>query len=446
MNELDSFTVNFITNGLDKLQDGIKDLRSQMDSLDTAFQKGSDKGNSFFSNFSGWITSLAGLAAGFLSIKQAIEGVFGVTDKIIDLNLTADRVGRTALEVETLSRAMLHFSNKTDVKDMFGEAEKLYGTLNTITGKAWRLQFGNDLTEELNRAGGIMFTGDESDQEMIKKIIQGLEYHTKNRDWYGRDQLAKVLGLSNTAVEFLSSGEAGVSKILQAESQKAHLYTDDNLKSAQDLIEARRQLKDTWDKIYEQLQPEVTKMINAFNLLVEKLEPVIKILIGALAWLAEKFGWLMDKSKEVGEKLGSAVDEYILSPIRSKQKAIKGKDAYYRLFDTFGDADISNDFNYNTSGDLLKDIVAVKSVLGKAIENTPETQKILELAGERARELAGYKLVSAGRSPINATGNVTVETINITGMGEKAALDTRDALGKYLGGTMQAAYNEMGDL
>lgn len=445
MNELDSFTVNFITNGLDKLQDGIKDLRNQMDSLDAAFQKGSDKGNSFFSNFGGWITSLAGLAAGFLSIKQAIEGVFGVADKIIDLNLTADRVGRTALEVETLSRAMLHFSNKTDVKDMFGEAEKLYGTLNTITGKAWRLQFGNDLTEELNRAGGIMFTGDESDQEMVKKIIQGLEYHTKNRDWYGRDQLAKVLGLSNTAVEFLSSGEAGVSKILQAESQKAHLYTDDNLKSAQDLMEARRQLKDTWDRIYEQLQPEVTKMINAFNLLVQKLEPVIKMLIGALSWLSEKFGWLMDKSQDFGEKLGKGISDYIIDPIKNLTKSNKGKDAYARLYSAFSE-DSLVDFNYNTSGDLLKDIVAVKSVLGKAIENTPETQKILELAGERARELAGYKLVSAGRSPINATGNVTVETINITGMGEKAALDTRDALGKYLGGTMQAAYNEMGDL
>lgn len=447
MNELDSFTINFITNGLDKLQDGIKDLRGQMDALDESFQKGSTKGDSFFGKFGGWIAGLGAMAAGFLSIREAINGVFGVADKIIDLNLTADRVGRSALEVETLSRALLRFSNKTDVKDMFGEAEGLYKALNRITGKAWRLQFGSDLTEELNRAGGIMFNGDESDQEMISKIIQGLEYHTNNKDWYGREQFAKVLGITDTAAAFLGSGEAAVDKILKTEREKSHLYTEDNLKSAHELMEARRQLKDTWDKIYEQLQPAVTKMIKAFNLLVEKLEPIIKVVISALGWIAEKFGWLLDWANKSGEKVGNWFFDNILNPYHESKKKTNAKEAYERLDEFLHPNDVFLDgAEYDSVSDLLNDIASVKDQIGKSIEDTPETKALLELASQKAREMSNAKLISAGRAPITTNGTVNIDTINITGMEEDAAIKTKNALGKHLENVIQPAYNGIGDL
>lgn len=441
MNELDSFTINFITNGLDKLQDGIKDLRTQMDSLEQTFEKGTSKGESFFSKFGGWLSGLTALAAGFLSIRDAINSTFNVSDKIIDLNLTADRVGRTALEVETLSRALLHFSTETDVGRMFGEAEGLYKALNTITGKAWRLQFGGSLMEELNRAGGIIFTGEESDQEMISKIIQGLEYHTQRQDWYSRSQLANVLGISETAAAFLGSGENAVNAILKNEAGKAHLYTDSNREAAINLHEARVQLKDTWDKIYEQLQPKITEFIEKFNILLEKLRPIVNVLIGAFGWIMEKFGWLLDKGEEIGNKIGDAIGSGLEKVRESKSKA-GSKFAYDRLKNF-----IDGKEEYAGVADLLTDIASVKDNIGSAIKETPESKRILELASERAREMANVKLIQAGMKPIKTSNSniVNVENINITGMGDSAAIDTKNALGKRLG-EVQPAWNGMGDL
>lgn len=314
MNDLDTFTINFIVNGLDKLQDGIKDLRTQMDNLDTSFTQSTTKGDSFFGKFSGWISSLAGLTAGFLSVRDAINGTFAVADKVIDLNLTADKVGRTAVEVETLSRALRGFSKSTNA-DLVGEAGNLYNALNKITGKAWRLQFGKDLTDELNRAGGIVFTGEESDQEMVSKIIQGLEYHTKREDWYSRSQFANMLGLSETATAFLSSGQANVDRILKAEREKTFLSNEDNLKNAEALRKARLELKDTWDKIYTELQPAVTRLLEGFNLLLDKLSPIIKGLVTAVSWIMEQYNKFLDWAKDsffgrkIAEWLGDTTAE-----------------------------------------------------------------------------------------------------------------------------------------
>lgn len=437
MNELDSFTINFITNGLDKLQDQLKDLRESMDDLSDKFEEGSTKGDSFFGKFGGWITGLAGLAAGFISIREAINGVFNVSNKIIDLNLTADRVGRTALEVETLSRAMLHFTNETDVGKMFGEAEGLYKALNTITGKAWRLQFGDTLVEELNRAGGIVFTGEESDQQMISKIVQGLQYHTKNQDWYSRSQLQQVLGLSNTAVEFLSAGEVAIDKLLKDEREKAHLYTDDNRQAAINLHEARAQLKDTWDKIYEQLQPTVTDMIHKFNELIVKLEPLIKILVNALGWLSEKFGWLLEWAEKIGNGVGGFVGELL----GNWKKNTKATDAYSRL------SDFTNPYGstkYDNVTDLWDDIAAVKGNLD-VIGDSAQTQNILKIASQRAIEMSNAKLISAGKQPVAVNNSVEVGTINITGMGEDAANQTNKAIQEKFG-DLQPAFYGTGEL
>lgn len=437
MNELDSFTINFITNGLDKLQDQLQDLRNSMDDLGDKFEKGTTKGDSFFGKFGVWLTGLAGLAAGFISIREAINGVFNVSDKIIDLNLTADRVGRTALEVETLSRAMMHFTKETDVGRMFGEAEGLYNALNTITGKAWRLQFGGALTEELNRAGGIIFTGEESDQQMISKIIQGLNYHTQRQDWYSRKQLAQVLGLSDTAVEFLSSGEVAIDKLLKQESGRAHLYTDDNRQAAIDLHEARIQLKDTWDRIYEQLQPAVTDMINKFNELVVKLEPLIRMLVGALGWLSEKFGWLLEWADKIGTSAGNVLGDLIFD----FKKNTKAANAYSRL------SDFTNPYGntkYDNVTDLWDDISAVKGNLD-FIGNSAQTQNILKIASQRAIEMSNAKLIAAGRQPVAVNNSVEVGTINITGMGEDAANQTNEAIQKKFG-DLQPAFNGMGAL
>lgn len=401
MNELDSFTINFITNGIDKLQDGIKDIRKDLDSLNDSFTTGTNKGNTFFDKFGGWIAALSSLAAGFIGIRDAINGVFNVSGKIVNLNLTADSVNRTALEVETLSRALLQFSDKVDVGEMFGEAGKLYRALDTITGKAWRLQFGTELTEELNRAGGIMFKGNESDQEMLSKIIQGLEYHRRTGTSYDKNRLAQVLGLSETAVAFLSSGEKTVDAILKKEREKSHLYTEENLKAADALMTARRELKDTWDKIYTELQPEVTYMVEQFTILVEKLKPVIKLIVQVVSWIIDKYNFLLNGAEKIGEKAGKGISKAI-DEIR-----------YSRAFKEISDWIDSKDWEKSDFGDINKKLTKAKSYVD-IFADTEENRETIKKATEMAQILANNRWNAESKSSnVSNSGNIVIEEINV---------------------------------
>lgn len=430
MNELDTFTINFIVNGLDKLQDGIKDLRTQMDDLDTSFTQSTTKGDSFFGKFSGWITSLAGLTAGFLSVRDAINGTFAVADKVIDLNLTADKVGRTAVEVETLSRALRGFSKSTNA-DLIGEAGNLYSALNKITGKAWRLQFGKDLTDELNRAGGIVFTGEESDQEMVSKIIQGLEYHTQREDWYSRSQFANMLGLSETATAFLSSGQANVDRILKAEREKTFLSNEDNLKNAEALRKARLELKDTWDKIYTQLQPVVTNMIEKFTILVGQLEPVIQALVNVLNWIIEKYNWLLEKTTGYAEKGGKLISEGI--------DYAKAYHSFKELGEMFGVPDWE-EANADVS---FKDLQSKLFYAKKYADYSDDeyVKKSLEIFEDRIKVINSNRFGS-GAINNNKTANVTIREQNIYTDTEKAGKE----VGKSVVGGINTAFNGVGSL
>lgn len=416
MNELDTFTVNFIVNGLDKLKDGIKDLRTQMDNLDTSFTQSTTKGDSFFGKFSGWVTSLAGLTAGFLSVRDAINGTFAVADKVIDLNLTADKVGRTAVEVETLSRALRGFSKNTNA-DLVGEAGNLYSALNKITGKAWRLQFGKDLTDELNRAGGIVFTGEESDQEMVSKIIQGLEYHTQREDWYSRSQFANMLGLSETATAFLSSGQANVDRILKAEREKTFLSNEDNLKNAEALRKARLELKDTWDKIYLELQPAVTRLLEGFNLLLDKLSPILKGLVTAVSWIMEQYTKFLDWAKD--SKIGRTLTDWLgdTTAERNANSAI---------------ADIQK--WYDTGEWKNMEAVVIQQKLAKAswLENfgdpTKEQLELLEKGQWMLNQLRNNHW-NTNNTTNNKTANVTIKEQNFYGDTKTLAKNVEKAVG-----------------
>ena len=428
MNELDSFTVNFITNGLDKLQDGIKDLRTQMDSLDEAFTKGTSKGDTFFSHFGKWAAGLGTLLAGFLSIQKVINDTFKISDRIINLNLVADSVGRTAQEVETLSRALRPFAKDTNA-DLTSEAGGIFGAINKIRTDAWRLQFGDTLIEELNRAGGIMFSGNESDQEMLSKIIRGLEYHTQRQDWDARKRLANVLGLSETATAFLSSGESVVDALLKKEAQKTFLSGDENLKNAEKLRQARQELSDTWDRIVIQLQPLITDMVNKFAYLIEQLNPVIQMIIGAFGWIFEHFGWLMEKSKDVGKWLGENIAAPVLEAFHKSSKMSESKFALERLE---GLTKAEGLGQYTSLTSIWDDIALTQDMLGKGFVDSAENRHIIEEASIRARQLSNARLIGAGRSPINTDTTVNVGTITINASGEEAGKKTSEAVQKHL--------------
>lgn len=431
MNDLDTFTINFIVNGLDKLQDGIKDLRTQMDNLDTSFTQSATKGDSFFGKFSGWVTSLAGLTAGFLSVRDAINGTFAVADKVIDLNLTADKVGRTAVEVETLSRALRGFSKNTNA-DLVGEAGNLYSALNKITGKAWRLQFGKDLTDELNRAGGIVFTGEESDQEMVAKIIQGLEYHTQREDWYSRSQFANMLGLSETATAFLSSGQANVDRILKAEREKTFLSNEDNLKNAEALRKARLELKDTWDKIYLELQPAVTRLLEGFNLLLDKLSPIIKGLVTAVSWIMEKYIKFLDWAKD--SWTGRKLTEWLTGATNNDKSA----SALVAVREWL-DSDNWKDLDMKGWNEMLTKVAQAQN-MSSFRDLTEDEIKMIDEANRRLDMIHSNRFDT--RNVNNKTANVTIREQNIYTDTEKAGKE----VGKSVVGEINTAFNGVGSL
>ena len=300
MNELDTFTINFVTEGIDKLLDGMDKLNKQMDKVDTGFTKVGSKGDSFFNKFIGWGTKIAGLIGGIYSIGKAITDTINSSNEILTLHKTADEVGHTAKEIEVLGLTLQRFSPNLSLTSAYGQAGSFYKALNDLRLDEARLSPSSSLMEELNRAGSSAILATDSDQTIINKLRRGVQNYlsTQSPEMASAsiERLLSAAGISYKDMGGLfKASDADFNFIMQQMNNKAWRYDPKYQQDAQNLAEARLNLSETWKKMTDEMMPMVTKLIQDFTKLLEMMKPIINAVVMALDWVVNKFGWVLDK-------------------------------------------------------------------------------------------------------------------------------------------------------
>lgn len=298
MNELDTFTINFVTEGIDKLLDGMDKLNKQMDKIDTGFVKAGSKGDAFFDKFIGWGLSLGALISGFIGLRQVIREVFTGGQEIINLHTTADLTGHTAKEVETLGLALYKYVSLNSVKSLdqgYNAAGRFFDALNNLRLDESRLKTSNQVMEELLGYGqSTAILADDSDIDIVRKIRDALTTYSKHDPKLQSAEIKRLfsaLGVDyETMMPLLSLSDEKFNAVMKQAGMDAWRYTPEKQKEAIELEEARRNLTITWKQITDELRPAVIELTNDFERLLKQIKPIIDDAIKLLDRFVKFFG------------------------------------------------------------------------------------------------------------------------------------------------------------
>jgi hypothetical protein len=396
MNELDTFTIKFVTEGIDKLLDGMDKLNKQMDKVDSGFTKAGSKGDSLFGKFVGWGTKIAGLIGGIYGIGKAINDTINSSNEILTLNKTADEVGHTAKEIEVLGLTLQRFSPNLSLASAYGQAGNFYKALNDLRLNESRLSPNSALMEELNRSGSSAILATDSDQEIVRKLRVGVQnYLNTQSPEMASASIEKLLSAAGISYKdmggLFKASDADFNFIMGEMNKRAWRYDPKYQQEAQNLAEARLQLSETWKKMTDQMMPIVTRITQDFTKLVILIKPIIELLLDGinvfvktLEWIGSKFSWLWNWGKSNVDTGRAKWDLVHLEDL------INGKGADW------------------TVEELNDAINRVTQSLGKGIDPTDKTLDILAKATSILQDYSVNPLNTVGTAGRN-TSNLKIE-------------------------------------
>lgn len=418
MNELDTFTINFVTEGIDKLLDGMDKLSEKMDKINTGFERAGSKGDSLFGKFVGWGTKIAGLIGGIYGISKAISDTINSSNEILSLHKTADEVGHTAKEIEVLGLTLQRFSPNLSLTSAYGQAGSFYKALNDLRLDEARLSPSSGLMEELNRAGTSAILATDSDQEIVRKLRRGVKnYLNSQSPEMASASIERLLGAAGISYKdfggLFKASDADFNLIMSEMSNRAWRYNPKYQQEAQNLAEARLSLSETWKKMTDEMMPTVTKFIQDFEKLLIMMKPIIELVVNALDWIVSKFGWLLEWSQKAGEKAGSWFFEHVLKPYNETKRVSESQLALSRLTEAFDPKSPFLGNDYTKAGQIAGDIALVEEQLGKALKDDKKTRDLIEIARTRMRDMVGASgLVGTGDLKTIKVESTTNQTFN----------------------------------
>ena len=428
MNELGNFFIQFTTNGLTELKDGLKDINTRLDSLGDKMSKGGASGDKFFNGLGGWLGKITALTAGILSLGKAIKDTFDIGDKIINLNLLADAAGATAEEVEALAIATQPFGGSVQ------SAANFYRTMNNLQTEMGRGQYGESMREELSRAG-FFISPQASAEEYMQALGSALTSYTNAGRFGDREKLAKAFGLDDAMMLFLSSGQENVDKMLAYGRQHSVLSGRGNLEAAQEMRKALNELKEVWNRLLVEMMPVLTEILQVLKPILEALAPIAE-------WALKQVGGMLTTFKNIWDVVRGKQSLSEFTEKTLKQDDIFGAAARFgaNLGEQYADLATANRRNremrqlaekFNAGNANWGEMIRLKAIMQQNGIFQGEEARILDSAIQRMKPT--YNPLNSSVVNSSATNNNTVNaTINITGMGEDAAKQTGNAVQKQM--------------
>lgn len=312
--EIGNFVVKFVTEGLDDIKAGLKDLNKNVETLsDTMEKAGRDggKGDSFFKALVKWTGLVGGLTAAFVELKRVINGVFDTSESVIDIYGKEQTLGVEAKVLEQygiISRrnqgsqadAYAFFN---DVNEMMFKFQKNRGLSDELMMKYAdvNFDFSYDYNKDLaaNRAAYI---------DALRRSVQGY-YNNPNEAI--QSQL-KDLVKQESFLRAFAADDAGWQKLLAwGDKWRAWTVDEDTLDEAQRLKTVTME----WEQIWAQIE---TALIPILSDLLEALEPLKEPIMDLVAQLKV---WVGNNKDNIAKNVESAV-KWLVNEFPKKLEAL----------------------------------------------------------------------------------------------------------------------------
>lgn len=409
MNQLDEFFVTFTTKGITEMKDALKDINDRLDGLDKSFSKGVSKGDDFFGKFTHWAGKIAILTTAVGAFTKAISEAFKMSNDIIRLNVVADVAGVRSEDIEALAIATAPFmGGKKDI----GAAGNFYRNMTETQTEWWRGQYSQKVIDEMSRVG-IMLKPDATPEQYMSGLIGALSFYQgqNTRQAIGaRNLFAQAFGLTDEQMLLFSKGQDYVNNALNYGYEHLTLSGDKNLNNSVEQTKAKMELKEQWDKLVADLIPVATALTKVMTIVVDWLRPIARFLGRIAEWVSKKLEKPVEYMTDYADGKLNSTDLTVASTSELEDIANDQSQPRWKRKVSEALAGIGN---------WLTKEVALRN--GKTVDELmKETNAHLESAGK-----AGVYLDQYGQEhQRQVTQKVEVGTINITGMGEAAAIET----------------------
>lgn len=447
MNELGEFFITFNTNGLQELKDGLKDINTKMDGLNTTFEKGVSKGDSFFSKFTAWGLKLSALVAGFVSVGKAINDAFKIGGEITKLNVAADVAGVKAESVEALAIALAPL--KGGQKD-FASAANFYRQMTETQTQWWRGQYSEKIIEEMSRAGVRGLKANSTQEQWMNGLIDALSYYQGQHTQQAigaRNLFAKAFGLTDEQMLLFSEGRDYVNQQLEYGRQHLTLSGEGNLRKAIEQTRAKMEFQESWEKLVIELIPLTTKIYEILKAITDfvtrNLPDVSKSIDAVVEFL--KPGWEILKNAISG--IWDWFKKHILKDIAElpeKMNDQKANAAVLRINDgTATIRDVATATKYLKEHGLYDDLA--KARLDQVTKDIMDAN-LLAAGKDPLFSKAGRALSYTNNGLNTRPGNVSnSSTSNTTANFGNIYVTGAENVGRVVRGQLNAAVNSMGD-
>lgn len=447
MNELGEFFITFNTNGFQEFKDGLKDINTKMDGLNTTFEKGVAKGDTFFSKFTAWGLKLSALAAGFIGVGKAINDAFKIGGEITKLNVAADVAGVKAETVEALAIALAPL--KGGQKD-FSSAANFYRQMTETQTQWWRGQYSEKVIEEMSRAGVTGLKANSTQEQWMNGLIDALSYYQGQHTQQAvgaRNLFAKAFGLTDEQMLLFAEGRDYVNQQLEYGRQHLTLSGEGNLRKAIEQTRAKMEFNEAWEKLVIQLISVTTKIY-------EILKAITDFVTAHLPDISKAIDDFVDFLKPGWEILKNAISgiwdwfkKNILKDIAElpdKMNDQKANAAVNRINDgTASIRDVATATKYLKEHGLYDDLA--KARLDQATKDIMDAN--LLAAGKDPLFSKAGKALSYTNNGLNTRpGNVNnSSTNNTTANFGNIYVTGAENVGRVVRGQLNAAVNSSGD-
>lgn len=307
--EIGNFLIKFTTEGFDKVEKSLDALNKNMEKLDDSFEKGSNKGESFFGALLKWDIVVGTITKSFRALRNEITDVFNVAEDMTTLFRKEQILGTEAKVLERYGwLSKLNQGSQQDAYAFFEGLQSLM--LKASTPALWSESDAKDLAlAGINWSYNSGATVAQNRDAFLVALRQAFLNNMGNDA--RMSYLKKYVPQESIYSAFMAPEKDFRAMMDWAESVRVISKEPERLQDVQDL----RVEKLEWESFWQKLDLQLTKPLADLYKALEPLqEPLEKLVADFGKWVSENSdkiaGWVEDAAKWVAKELPKIVEKF----------------------------------------------------------------------------------------------------------------------------------------
>lgn len=306
--EIGNFLIKFTTEGFDKVEKSLDALNKNMEKLDDSFEKGSNKGESFFGALLKWDIVVGTITKSFRALRNEITDVFNVAEDMTTLFRKEQILGTEAKVLERYGwLSKLNQGSQQDAYAFFDGLQSLM--LKASTPALWSESDAKDLAlAGINWSYNSGATVAQNRDAFLVALRQAFLNNMGNDA--RMSYLKKYVPQESIYSAFMAPEKDFRAMMDWAESVRVISKEPERLQDVQNL----RVEKLEWESFWQKLDLQLTKPLTDLYMALEPLqEPLQKLVARFGIWVDENSdkiaGWVEKAAMWVADELPGILDK-----------------------------------------------------------------------------------------------------------------------------------------